>query len=418
METDAHRAIIALLRRNLTSIPYMPFSFCGPLNVGPTQTTFGSNFNLERRFTGVKLIMANYASAPQVIPAVCCAPSASLTNPVSPIDTNGRSVAWTAVTFGGAQSTVLPSAEPLDGGISYTLSDLVPVEALERVDGSPYFALMTRTLSPVSGYQAPAMADAQIALVNAIDGGRALVGYFLRADYVSGPETQNALTAESAQRGFNFPYVAGVVFQTHERCVSYGFFGDSLTQGDQTESGWGGYGRRCAVMMSNDARGVSMVDGGVPGQITRQFAGRLRALLTAGVIPHIVSLPIDSPNDYSLMPGAAQRVSQEATIFELVDRILAQGSLPVLLAGLPFGPLGVDLNGAERLISSLKVRALARHGLVVLDVPPIVCGYTPSPTRPAIVPFEYLAPDGFHYNDRLQQQIALCLQSLLSGLIE
>jgi lysophospholipase L1-like esterase len=392
---------------------YLPVCAPGPIQEGSGQATFGLNFNLERHFTGVKLILANHWGSEQVIAGVCCAPSASLEDGVTPVDKNGDHLPWTPVTFDGSNAVILPGSRPSDGGVTYKISDLVPIESSTRMDGSPFCALMTRALSSMWGYRVPTISDAQVAAINTLDGGRLCRGYVFNGDGVSDLEKQGSLSRFNVQRGTAFPCIAGVVFYAHERCLSYGFFGDSLTQGLGTKGDLGGYGRRVSAALSGPACGVSMVDGSVSGQTIAQIVARLRALLAIGATPHIVSLPIDSPNDYALDPSAKHRVCQETTVFQVAEDLMKLRSIPVLIGSLPFGPGGLDPHNEQRVISAGKIRRITQQGVLTFDAPSAICGYTPSLEQPAVVPADYLSFDGFHYNDRLQQLLADRLRPVL-----
>ncbi len=397
-------------------VPYMPFSYVSGLYAGGTQYTFGVNLQFERPFTGVKLLLANYTTTTQTLAGVCVASSASAASPTTPVDTTGATTTWTAVTFGGSATPTLAAAA-LASEPSYLLSDLLPIESFARTDGSPFSLLYTRVLSASSGYSVPAASNALVAAINTVDGGRLLPGYSAAGDYVSTAAKQASLTDGLAPTAFAFTYVVGAVFYSESRCIGLMGAGDSLTQGGLTVSGYNGFPRIAVNALSAGACGVSLVDGGWIGQTVALFCARARALLAAGFIPHVMTIPIDSPNDYLDNPGYLPRQAQEATVLSLVDYAESLGVVVILLTSIPFMESGADIAGAQRVISSTKLRALAQRGVLVLDAQAIICGYVPTAARPAVTPASMIASDGSHLNDIGQGLLGGALRNVVAPLL-
>ncbi len=385
-----------------------------PTSTGSYLATFGSNFQLERSFEAVQLILANYGTVAVTLTGVCAAPSSAVADTVTPVGPTGTASPWTAVTFSGSTTPTIPAG--VFGRPALLLSDVMPIESVTRTDGSSFFALFTRCGCPASGWTVPGLSAAALPLFNAAAGGRTLSGSACAGDAASANQT-NLTAANTVTNGPN-GYVVGVRFLSPQRVITLASFGDSLTQGLLTGSGFNGYGRIAAQALSNTTKnstvGVSFVDGGWSGEPVTSICNRANDLFAAGIVPDIVTVPIDSPNDYILSPTGSGRLVQAAQIYALADKFMNAGATVVLLTSLPYMSSGADIFGAQRAVSSAVVRALARRGAVVFDPTTLVCGYTPTPTMPAVTPAGYLASDGAHINEAAHKMLGAALAGLLS----
>ena len=134
-------------------------------------------------------------------------------------------------------------------------------------------------------------------------------------------------------------------------------------------------------------------------------------------MPHILTIPIDSPNDYLSNPGFLPRAAQEATVLALVDYALSLGVVVVLVTSIPFMQAGADIAGGQRIISSAKLRALSQRGVAVLDAQQIINGSIPTAMTPAVTPGVWLASDSSHLDGAGQQALGVALQALLTPLL-
>ncbi len=389
---------------------YLPLLY-GIVSSGSSQFTFGANFQLEAQPTGIRLILANYGAG-ATLAGLCAAASASAASGTTPVDGSGNPVAWTQATVNGG-ALVMPAGTAT--APAYQLTDLMPIEGIARTDGGSGFLIYTRAASPTSGYAAmTAQADTFADLNTAL--GRPINQYLAAGNYAS--SNQAGLVDAGASFGFQTFYVAGIVFETEQRCVTLGGFGDSLTQGHFTVGEYAGFARRAANQLSSSACAVSFVDGGFSGETIAVICARVRAVVAAGIPLHLVTLPIDSPNDYLGNPGFESRIALESTVLSTIDYLLSLGIVVVALTSLPFGPNGVDQYSAQRVISSAKLRAMTQRGLVVLDAAQIICGYIPTASQPAVVPASLLTTqDGEHYDDVGQALLASALQDVVSPLL-
>lgn len=398
--------------RHGLSNAYLPFLY-GLVSRGDEQITFGANFTIERKPTGVRLILANYSSEPQILAGVCAAASASATSTTTPVDAAGTPSAWHQATIAGG-ALALPAGAA--GAPSYVLTDLMPIEGLDRTDSGRGYLLYTRAASPPDGYVALTTQSVTFATLNAALG-RDIAQYFAPGDAAS--TGQSALTDASVTgSGFQTFYVVGVVFLCEDRCITIGMFGDSLTGGHLTDGEYAGCGRIAVNLLSSPQCGASFVDGNYPGQTMSVICNRARVLTAAGIPLHVAVVPIDSPNDYTSNVGYQDRVGQETTALSLIHHLQSLGITVIVLTALPYGPYGVDPWNEARLVSSAKARKLEQLGVVVMDVAEMACGFVPTSERPAAVPVRYLASDHAHYNDALQALLGLNLQQLVGSLLE
>ena len=407
---DLDQARAPRIRHGLANA-YLPFLY-GLVSTGTEQFTFGANFELECRPTGVRLILANYSEQPQTLAGACAAASASAASMTSPVDAAGDPARWHQATIDGGSLTIPAGAA---GEPAYAVTDLMPIEGLDRTDGGHGYLLFTRVASPADGYAAVTTQSVSFDTLNA-SLGRRTAQYFKQGDHASAD--QSDLTDETVTgSGFQTFYVVGVVFMSPERCITIGMFGDSLSGGHLTAGEYGGYGRVAANGLSLPDCGVSFVDGNFPGQTMSVICARARGLIAAGIPLHVAVVPIDSPNDYTRNSGYQDRAGQETAALSLIHDLLGLGITVIAQTALPYGPHGVDAWNQSRVVSSDKVRRLARLGVVVMDVAASACGFVPTRDRPAVVPMRHLASDKAHYNDELQILLGRDLQELVATLL-
>ena len=421
---------LAPLRQQLWQ-SVMPFWGEAVAPAQTTQLTLGENFSLDGRFTAIQLIFANPGTA-VTLPAVTVAPSASAGSRTTPVDAAGNTIGWTAVSLGGASAIALPAgtaARP-----SLTLSDPLPLQSLARSDGGSYALLYTRVLSPASGtsWTADYLTDLapllSLSAYTSASGGRSVALYFGGGDFVSQPAVATLLTDANAAIGTTFSYVAGVRYLSPDRVVTIMGCGDSLTAGFSTQSGYAGFGLQASVALSRQLGiGVSYVAHGYPGQSSADFAANCRTAANL-LHPAVVTLPVDSPNDWTGVGNTASgtaapaataaqdtvRIAMQQRALDLADTVLSYGGLPVLLTPIPFaGYDAAGQYGAERAQAGAFARLLSARGGLVLDAQAILSGYVPSAARVPTLPATCLAPDGAHLNDACQGRLGAALAQAL-----
>ena len=89
----------------------------------------------------------------------------------------------------------------------------------------------------------------------------------------------------------------------------------------------------------------------------------------------------------------------------------------VLVTSIPFMSAGTDIQGAQRVVSSTKLRALTMRGVLILDSQTIVSGYVPNAAKLASTPSAFLASDGSHLDDQAHGLLGSALAALISPLL-
>lgn len=395
-------------------------------SVGNNVLTFGANFSLEAPFSAIQLIMANPGAA-QTLGAVIAAPSGSRASIATPEDGNRNTIAWTSVTFGGSASVTLPAASVIGaatGRPSLTLSDVIPMESLARLDGGVFPLLYTRCLSPAANthYDSGVMQGAVFAAYAAATNGRYMDSYLAGGDFVSTPSLQVGLSDETAAVGYRYAYVAGVRFLSTKPCVTIMGAGDSLTAGFVTSSGYNGFGLYASMALSQpNVFGVSYTANGYPGSSSAAYSANAKLLLAVSP-PQILTVTMDSPNDYTdVAPGeaaTAQCIATQANTLSLVDYAMSLGIQVVALTPIPFGAYDSRAYyGPQRVMIGDVVRALSARGILVLDAQTIISGFLPTVTNLPVLPAAYTAIDTAHLNDAGQQLLGIALASLVQPLL-
>ena len=413
-----HLRTLKPLRRTLWNTT-LPFSSFG-LFTGSGQFTFGLMFPLATPFTAVRVLFHNPATTAQTYPATCIAASASGASLIQPVqDAIGTASPWTPVTLNGAASITVPAAAIAPGSNSspaYLLSDVIPLASFAPVDGSDLYRVYVRTSTPASGaISVPVQPSAAVLpAYNSAAQGAGPTGFVASGDGVSGTNQGNVTTANATATAY-FP-IAGIQFLSTSDCVTLMTSGDSLTQGALSVSGWSGFGLYAQLAASSSSCKVSLVNAGWIGQDMVGITSRTNALLAAGVVPNILTMPIDSPNDYTGNTGALVGLGQASLALSTLDKALVQNVATLLLTPFPFGTADA-LAGvpAQRLVAANLVRKLQARGVGLLDVAAILSGNSSStslfPTKPM-----FLGTDGEHSNDLGYGAIGAALGSLIRDL--
>ncbi|WP_122049751.1 hypothetical protein [Asaia bogorensis] len=315
---------------------------------GSGQFTYLANYSLDAPFVGVRLILANVATSVVTLPRMIAAPSASGSDIANPVTAAGTAQPWATVTLNGSSTIRLP-ASPGGGLPSYTLSDIVPIQSVPRTDSGTGYLLYTRFVTDPASWNVSFFAartgsgSADANLVAAINGGRTAQWGYIGGDHV----TQSlALTSASVSGnpGFAGGVVVGAVYYTTTRSYTLMAVGDSLTQGWQTASDYDGFARHAASALSAAGFATSYADASWTGQTTGQMQARAYALLAAGLRPSVMTIPVDSPNDYvrdtgaqSALAGAQATGQQRASALKLADYARSLGVFPILVTPLPLG---------------------------------------------------------------------------------
>ena len=383
--------------------------------------TYGADFSVEGPYTAVQLILANRGTTAITLPNLAVAPSAQMTDTVTPHDASGNAVPFTAVTCnGGATCALAPSASATREQI--TLSDVIPLTSLPRTDGGAYPLVFTRVAMPANtAYTAGVVLAANITAYNQISGVRPFAAYYAGGDFVSSTAAQGLLTTNNAALGPDYNVVVGVRYLSPARIDTVMGCGDSLTAGFQTTSGYDGFGLQASIALSaSHGVGVSYVAHGFPGTIDTDYLTDCAQAVSL-LQPQIVTIPSDSPNNLTLnAPGtaatAASFISMPANALGMVNTALANNVLPVIETPIPFGAYDTTANyGIGRQKIGTIIRAANQRNVPVLDIQSIISGFVPTPTRLQALPAQYAAPDNAHINDAGHGLIAQSLAALLGS---
>ena len=422
----------------------MPFWGVSVAPAQTTQFTLGEDFSLDGRFIAIQLILANPAAA-VTLPSVRVAPSATAASVTTPRDGSGGTVTWSTVTCGGSASCSLPAGSAAQP--SLTLSDPLPIQSLARTDGGKFSLLYTRLLTPATnaswqaGYLSSGMGSLDLTAYATASGGRSVGLYYGGGDFVSSQAAANVLVDSNAVLGSTYSYVAGVRYLSPDRVVTIMGCGDSLTAGFATASGYAGFGLQASVALSNRLGiGVSYVAHGYPGQTSTDFIANCRTAVTL-LHPAAVTLPVDSPNDWTgvsnVASGATQaaataaqdpvRIAMQQRALDLADTVLSYGGLPVLVTPIPFAGYSKDnpsapytggydaasQYGAQRALAGAFARTLSARAGIVLDAQRIISGYVPTTSTVPVLPKSCIAADYAHLSDTCQGNLATALVSAL-----
>jgi hypothetical protein len=412
-----------------TQMPFWGLSHAvAPTNNSPL--TIGEDFSVDGPFTAFRLILANPGAAQQ-LGAIRASVSASNASVTTPMDGSGNPLSWLTVTVGGVSNPTLPAATVIgstNGQPSLTLTDIIPAESLTRTDGGKFALVYTRLLGPSSGNMdvgqiygtsGTAATLAQYALDS---GGRKVSTYYAGGDFVSAPAVQPLLTDSNAQLNSPYAYVAGVQYLSPTRQVTIMGCGDSLTAGFVTTSGYDGFGLQAAVALAKQTGiGVSYLAHGYPGQSTSDIAANCKTAISL-LQPQVVTVPIDSPNDYTgVTQGssavATTRTAAETNMLGAMDAALASKAVVIGLTPIPFGVYDASNQyGASRAISGAYARMLTGRGVMLVDPQQILLGSVPTATNLPTLPAACLASDGAHLTDACQGKIAAPIVSALAQL--
>ena len=400
-----------------TSIPFWGMPHVSQA-VGSTVLTFGEDFAVDGTFSAVQLVFQNTGSYVQTLGAVDVSSSASYSKIVTPVDANGTALTWIPVTVNGSTSITLPAASTTVQP-SLTLSDIIPMKSLARTDGGTKSLIFTRYLSPAAGqkFDTGIMSGAAFFTQYANDsGGRSVQAYFGGGDFVS--TNQKRLTDTNAAIGNLYNYVVGVRFLSSTRSVTIMGAGDSLTTGLKTRSGYNGFGLQATVRLAKST-GLSFnyEAHGYPAQHSTDFVASAIALINLAP-PNVLTVTIDSPNDYTGVTGAANiaatRLAMQTRIMSLVDYAQSKGIMVALLSPIPFATYDTVANyGIDRVKSGDFVRHLTVRDMVVVDAQTIISGFMPTQTNLPILPLRDVADDGAHLSDVAQGYIATVLAQKL-----
>ncbi|BAT18399.1 SGNH/GDSL hydrolase family protein [Asaia bogorensis] len=387
---------------------------------GPGQYSYQADYSVPTSFETMRLILVNTALSPQKLEGIIVAPSLSITDM-----TNPEGGAWTVVTVAGSRTPILAAATN-PSLPSYTLSDEINLHSLPRSDGKTGSLVFTRVVTAQDAYSvAYLVGSAPNGSINiqtfksAFPSETAEWG-FAKGDFVN--SNRLAMRPDNTTRDMALFYVGGVVYGSHTKSRTLMGVGDSLTQGFATATGYDGFGRVAASVLTTAGHPTSYVDASWAGQTTGEFLARAYTLLGAGIRPDYITIPIDSPNDYdersgqlSGRSGAQTPMMQHISAFALAGYARSLGVFPIMIPPLPLGMKG-QWDAPERFDPKGFTPRSAGPKNVWFNAPALICSCEPAASMIPEIPVDQLAHDSAHYSDALQQRLGKALAALIAYL--
>lgn len=326
----------------------------GTVNLA-TGTTFQITTELQTDFDAIQIIFANadeyfsYSAA-----AMSCAVLSSAT------DLNGASASWKTVT-NNSQARLHERISPGAGRIGYTLSDVIPIASVPRIDGG------TKPLLAVRAYMSPGL----IPVVG--NGTDSFTNWATRTDGRLWAMRSQAIDGITVPANFTTTTnisqspIVGVRYLSRGRVVNVMVVGDSITDGRGTYLGEG-FGLPVVEQLNSSGLAFEYSNCGWSGQASSTYAARALDIIEQGIAPDILIFPSGSPNDADPLTqakfdlGAFWRNRVISTCEE-------HGIIPILWTMLPCSSAVHDWNASDSLRRDDNARAITMRdrGIFVAD---------------------------------------------------
>lgn len=266
------------------------------------------------------------------------------------------------VTFAGA--SVVPASPVASAtAVQHVFSDVMPFTAVARTDGQPGFIVATRVVVPQDAsargfaYCAPVNGNPSIGAGLAVFGTRQQAG-----DFVSANQGGFTTTAMSS----NILFADLILFYEDGTTQTILGVGDSNTTGEFTGSGYNGWARQLA--------GLITTAGVATDYYNQAWGGHTSAVYLAASLPVVAKLrprfatyAVHSPNDGSLTPGLLAQ--QKAQAAQFIEACRAVGTIPVLSTPMPYAAPDAPTQAYMLAVQSwVKAYAGAALGLPVVDL--------------------------------------------------
>jgi hypothetical protein len=338
----------------------------------------------DRKFTGVRLVYANYyPSGPATLTTVKVA--------VAPIDgSSGNTLTWTPVTWAGAASITLPAAVGSANNYvpSVAFSDFIPITAISRTDipTAPYLLL-------VRGYDAALIVAG--GPVNTAGAAQWLAdrGYVYRYGVaVSAGAIVADTTAITTAATSGLGVINAVEFYGAGDALTFYVFGDSLTAGYSGnaagyQSGWP---NMLDYMWRTSGKIGGCANWACGGMTQQKYIDTMKAVCTANA-PSAAYFSPYSPNTGS----ATQAIwdLQYAIAAEAIAWLIARGIHPVISTALPSDSLNATQDGYRKAFNA-RLKADYALNCTVLDLAPVVEDPNDSSKQHPLMKY-----DNVHFND-------------------
>lgn len=260
-----------------------------------TQKTFQATAELPvPSFKRIKLVIANANTSARNIGGASIAALANKT------DLNGASATHVKVTFGGADTGVVPAASS-SLRRAFLISDWIDIASLPRDDGGTLALLLSRIYESTSGtinVLGNGTSDNYANWATRTDGNLWAMRYN-DGNCCQGTGTPANFSSTTARIQCG---IAGFIFETAngEKVCTIAGFGDSITEGRGTyiNEGWGL--PACDLLhAANPSIYFSWCNLGWSGQVMSNVDNNQLDAFSAGLLPNLCFFPNGSPNDAS-----------------------------------------------------------------------------------------------------------------------
>jgi len=341
-----------------------------------TTTTHRLLQAVPAEFDGVRLVLAH--GSPKEVKV-----GGASIKAVAAVAAVADNTGHTRVTFNGKAAVTMPAAEG-SKGISFVVSDLMPISSVARSDGGALPLVVAQAVLETPG---------SIALMGSSTGSIDRRNWANRVDdpWIARQNTGDCVTTPAnftSVDNQSTTCIAGVVFVARGQVVAVVGLGDSITNGEG-----GGITYQGAsflyegVMKLNRERPVaySLFNVSWSGSGTETFLRRLQSAVAAGLSFDVACLSPWSPNDIATVEPTkvstittAHIASMRLRLGEQLNYCQRYGIRPVVWTGLPTDP-GAKKYGATDSLRrgfNAQIRAMGSQGVVAMDLDAAVAGET------------------------------------------
>lgn len=324
-------------------------------------------------------------------------------------DLNGSAGTWTSITKAGQSQfliqTGVQSIQP-----SFTLSDMVPFQTVERSDGGTNPLVAVRVW--VSGNASlPAVGNGADDFTNwasRTDGLRWVMRH-QSGNQVTDPTGFSSTTDRSQSP------IVGIRFLARGRVVGVAWAGDSISEGRGTHIGEG-FVLPAITNLSTPAKTLAPANFGWSGQITNYITDRVIDLVESPLRPDVLVVPCGSPNDQPTTLTEAGVAVMKRNLLRTLAACKANGVTPVVWTILPVNT-AVNAWGASdalRVAYNTEVLGWRSAGVLVADTATAISGST---SGGQVQMASGSTTDGIHPNDTGNALLAPVIQAAIAEAI-
>lgn len=386
--------------------------------------TTAIQFGLEAHFDAVRIIIPNSVTATitGVKARVSAAGAAGASNSSTAVAPSDGS--WPNITWAGSSSVTLPAGTSGDDP-SWTVSDWVTVNSLDRTDGGTQPLLHVRIFIPAANANRPAWIGsalassyANLATIWAEEAQCAGRLVRCRTQAVNGVDTLGNLTiGGSASDYLCVPVIVQYASRVNGITV--------MVAGDSIDEKAGGNGRRgwqdiAQAAVSTTSAPVEFCTVAIGGSNSTTWRTRAEKVIAA-VQPDYCMFPGFEVNDTATPMTAANIKTMRGNIERMRAISIENMAVPIMRTGIPStatGGSGKNWDSSDSLRIALNNERRALRGALVCDFDASLAGTADADGQIQFA--NGLSDDGLHPNDAGHQRLATervvpLLNSLLSA---